>query len=217
MAPGQYEVQFSFISEVNGVLIDVVFWSICFVGPKPVPSNPPRFLVSAPASRHRSFDEDEDEPPETELSPAQRLINAKVTLRAVTHNPSFDFTTLNVLTLVQDIVHPFPVPPDVVVDRVDVSGYLSKKGEIRRNWSRRWFVLSLLDKRMAYYTDDSQTVIKGLIHLNRVIRVQADGDLAQFGFAIVTEDRKYRIRAESELGLKVWMGVLGPLAIDLAV
>jgi hypothetical protein len=117
-------------------------------------------------------------------------------------------------------MYPLPVPPDIAFDRSFAAGYLNKKGDIRRNWKRRWFVFSLTDLSIAYFTSDSEKTAKGVLYLKHILKV-FQPDLfevkAKFGFYIVTPDRTYQIRAESDLSAKAWVHLLAPMALEATV
>jgi hypothetical protein len=186
----------------------------------PQPVQPVQPVQARPIRMREIVPADEAPAAPTELDAAQRFALAKVTLHRVTHDPSFNFSDINLLLLTQDLMYPLPVPPDIAIDRSFAAGFLSKKGDIRRNWKRRWFVFSLTDLSLAYFTSDSEKTAKGVLNLKSVLKV-FQPDLFEvknkFGFYIVTPERTYQIRAESDLGAKAWVHMLAPLALEATV
>ena len=47
---------------------------------------------------------------------------------------------------------PPPIPEESELEKAIKSGYLKKKGEQRRNWKKRWFVLR--PEKLSYYKND---------------------------------------------------------------
>ena len=91
---------------------------------------------------------------------------ATETLRKITHDVSINLADIDLLAVTRDAIHPMPIPADVYLARTTCKGYLTKKGDIRRNWKKRWFSLSLIEMSITYYTDDTEAVQKGLIILS---------------------------------------------------
>ena len=180
-------------------------------GPRPIPPKPePAPVVQLPVV-------EEPEVREVLLTPEQRKEAARTTLRRLAREKAFSKLDVNFLTLAQELMHPQPVPPEVLVERIDVAGYLWKKGDVRRNWKRRFFVLSLEERSLAYFTDAEQHTLKGIIYLDQIRSVPEPDDAesrGKFAFLIVTPDRTYPVRAESALAAKMWVSLLAPMATD---
>ena len=142
---------------------------------------------------------------------------ATETLRKITHDVSINLADIDLLAVTRDAIHPMPIPADVYLARTTCKAYLTKKGDIRRNWKKRWFSLSLIEMSITYYTDDTEAVQKGLIYLKDVVRVfQPDTAEAKSlnEFFIVARLRTYRIRAMSPESVRVWLTLLSPLAMS---
>ncbi|ORY49910.1 hypothetical protein BCR33DRAFT_556443 [Rhizoclosmatium globosum] len=92
-------------------------------------------------------------------------------------------------------------------EKVLKSGYLLKKGEKRKTWKTRWFVLRSV--KLAYYKNDKEYELLNIIPLENVTTV-ADVDLAhrQNVFGVVTRDRTFFLQAESPSEMESWTFIL---------
>jgi hypothetical protein len=61
------------------------------------------------------------------------------------------------------------VAKPVAIDAVLKSGFLTKKGGMRRNWKRRWFQLT--SESMKYYESNDAVILKGSIAIPSIVRV----------------------------------------------
>lgn len=92
------------------------------------------------------------------------------------------------------------------------AGYLYKKGAKRRNWKRRWFVLS--GKTLRYFpSSDKMKEPLGEIDLGKAVEVHkefvAEGPVDQrYMFSIATPGRTYFMAAHSEAELEGWLRTL---------
>ncbi|KAJ3140820.1 hypothetical protein HK100_008991 [Physocladia obscura] len=88
-------------------------------------------------------------------------------------------------------------------EKVLKNGYLRKKGEKRKTWKTRWFVLRTT--KLAYYKNDKEYEILNIIPLENVTTV-ADVDLAHRNnvFGIVTRDRTYYLQASGPTEMESW-------------
>ncbi|KAJ3278803.1 hypothetical protein HK104_002008, partial [Borealophlyctis nickersoniae] len=87
------------------------------------------------------------------------------------------------------------------------SGYLKKKGEKRRTWKKRWFVLR--PTRLAYYKNEKEYELLGIVHL-KDIHMTAEVELKkrQNVFGLVTKQRTYYVQAASEQDMHEWVVAL---------
>ena len=89
------------------------------------------------------------------------------------------------------------------------SGWLSKKGGMRTNWSKRWFHLT--GSKIKYYETNKEgkgQKEKGAIDLKAVheVRVsEAPGSEEFFEFEIVANDRTFRLRAFNAPEMTHWV------------
>lgn len=84
------------------------------------------------------------------------------------------------------------------------AGYLYKRGEKRRTWKKRWFVLR--SSRLAYYKNDKEYQLLRLIDLSDVHTVTAvELKRSQNGFGIVTPKRTFYIKAQDQVDMRDWI------------
>jgi hypothetical protein len=93
-----------------------------------------------------------------------------------------------------------------VATKTVISAFMLKKGGSRTNWLRRWFVLN--GSELTYYDEDRKTK-KGSLSLLTASDVRASMAPTADGaeIEIVTADRLWRIRAESEEDMHTWLRV----------
>ena len=93
-------------------------------------------------------------------------------------------------------------------------GYLIKRGHVRKNWLKRWFVL---DKHyFSYYETKPHPInnpnpkLKGVINLAETLKfVPEDHSVKQaFSFSIILSKKMYTICAETENDYKSWVETL---------
>lgn len=79
---------------------------------------------------------------------------------------------------------------------------------IRRNWLKRWFELE--NGELAYWADDDKDEKKGAVNLFSAseIRQSEAPNATDEELEIVTDDRTWRMRAESEEDLQEWLSAL---------
>ncbi|KAI9337755.1 hypothetical protein BDR26DRAFT_896510 [Obelidium mucronatum] len=92
-------------------------------------------------------------------------------------------------------------------EKVLKSGYLRKKGEKRKTWKTRWFVLRT--NKLAYYKNDKEYELLNIIPLENITTV-ADVDLAHRGnvFGIITRDRTYFLQGSSPTEMESWTFIM---------
>ena len=100
--------------------------------------------------------------------------------------------------------------PGIAAEDIALQGYMSKQGGFVKNWKRRYFVLSLKDQRLYYFTDENKKEIKGFIDLPhaRVVSSDSKGKFALRGsshFEVVTAGRTFHIEAPSTALRTAWM------------
>ncbi|KAI9317604.1 hypothetical protein BX666DRAFT_1857195, partial [Dichotomocladium elegans] len=93
-------------------------------------------------------------------------------------------------------------------EKVIKSGYLLKKGEKRRSWKRRWFVLKTT--KLAMYKDNKEYKLLRVIDLNlaRSIVHVTSKTKYKFMFAITTPKRTYYLQAQDEFDMEAWMATV---------
>ncbi|KAI8334606.1 hypothetical protein BC941DRAFT_431668 [Chlamydoabsidia padenii] len=85
------------------------------------------------------------------------------------------------------------------------SGYLMKKGEKRRTWKKRWFVLRTT--KLAMYKDKKEYKLLRIIDLrdiHSVVQVTSKNKY-RYVFAIITPKRMYYVQAEDQQTMDGWL------------
>ncbi|KAM0791888.1 hypothetical protein ACM66B_004143 [Microbotryomycetes sp. NB124-2] len=83
------------------------------------------------------------------------------------------------------------------------SGYLMKKGEKRKTWKKRWFVLR--GGQLAMYKNDKEYRLLRLIPLSDIHSAgPVEIKKHSHAFGIVTPKRTYYIKAESDAAVQAW-------------
>lgn len=110
---------------------------------------------------------------------------------------------------------------DVRVSETQCCGYMVKQGQVRKSWKKRWFVLDLNKKYLAYFESEKAESPKGAISCKAITRVyehrKCGKSKRHFLFCVDTPDRTYTINAPSEQSMNIWMTCLNisPTAIEL--
>ncbi|NWY58959.1 DEFI6 protein, partial [Chionis minor] len=91
-------------------------------------------------------------------------------------------------------------------------GYLWKKGQLRRNWSERWFMLK--PSVLSYYMSEERKEKKGSIALDKhcCVEVLPDRDGKRCMFCVKTSSRTYEMSASDTRQRQEWT-----LAIQTAI
>ncbi|XP_074833516.1 differentially expressed in FDCP 6 homolog isoform X2 [Carettochelys insculpta] len=99
-----------------------------------------------------------------------------------------------------------------VIEDVLKQGYLWKKGQLRRNWSERWFTLK--PSTLSYYMSEERKEKKGSIVLDKhcCVEVLPDRDGKRCMFCVKTSSRTYEMSASDTRQRQEWT-----LAIQTAI
>ncbi|NXY38624.1 DEFI6 protein, partial [Pomatorhinus ruficollis] len=99
-----------------------------------------------------------------------------------------------------------------VYQEVIEDGYLWKKGQLRRNWSERWFMLK--PSSLSYYMSEERKEKKGSIVLDKhcCVEVLPDRDGKRCMFCVKTSSRTYEMSASDTRQRQEWT-----LAIQTAI
>lgn len=95
------------------------------------------------------------------------------------------------------------------------SGYLEKKGEKRKTWKKRWFVLR--SSKLAYYKNDKEYQLLRFIDvgdIKTVASVELKKSVNTFG--IVTPKRTFYVRASSRAEMESWIEKLNEIMTQYA-
>eukprot|EP00045_Choanoeca_perplexa_P018053 m.276392 g.276392 ORF g.276392 m.276392 type:complete len:1458 (-) comp17697_c1_seq12:160-4533(-) len=110
------------------------------------------------------------------------------------------------------------VPNDIFVSSHSVKGYLTKLGDIKKSWKRRWFHVDLKERRVVYYPDESSSKQCGEIRIGSILRAVLPTTLAARAdnlLLIVTDRRTFQVKAPSGGACAFWcklFQVLSPSA-----
>ncbi|CEP12003.1 hypothetical protein [Parasitella parasitica] len=99
-------------------------------------------------------------------------------------------------------------------EKVLKSGYLLKKGEKRRTWKKRWFVLRTT--KLAMYKDKKEYKLLRIIDLHEihsVVQVTSKHKY-KFVFAFVTAKRMYYVQAENQRDMDEWFRLVNQAKED---
>ncbi|NXF95251.1 DEFI6 protein, partial [Eubucco bourcierii] len=101
---------------------------------------------------------------------------------------------------------------DVLKQARSPHGYLWKKGQLRRNWSERWFMLK--PSVLSYYMSEERKEKKGSIALDKhcCVEVLPDRDGKRCLFCVKTPSRTYEMSASDTRQRQEWT-----LAIQTAI
>ncbi|KFW90116.1 Differentially expressed in FDCP 6, partial [Phalacrocorax carbo] len=99
-----------------------------------------------------------------------------------------------------------------VIEDVLKQGYLWKRGQLRRNWSERWFTLK--PSVLSYYMSEERKEKKGSITLDKhcCVEVLPDRDGKRCMFCVKTSSRTYEMSASDTRQRQEWT-----LAIQTAI
>ncbi|NXV08915.1 DEFI6 protein, partial [Cettia cetti] len=91
-----------------------------------------------------------------------------------------------------------------VYQEVIEDGYLWKKGQLRRNWSERWFMLK--PSALSYYMSEERKEKKGSIVLDKhcCVEVLPDRDGKRCMFCVKTSSRTYEMSASDTRQRQEW-------------
>lgn len=95
------------------------------------------------------------------------------------------------------------------------SGYLEKKGEKRKAWKKRWFVLR--SSKLSYYKNDKEYQLLRFIDIGDIKTVAAvEMKKSLHAFGIVTPKRTFYVRASSKVEMEAWIEALNDVKTQYA-
>uniref|UniRef100_A0A8B9J6S5 DEF6 guanine nucleotide exchange factor b n=1 Tax=Astyanax mexicanus TaxID=7994 RepID=A0A8B9J6S5_ASTMX len=99
--------------------------------------------------------------------------------------------------------YPLTLVPEEV-RRTDLTGYLWKKGHLRRNWTERWFCLK--PSVLSYYTSEDRKECKGNIELdqNCCVEVLPEREGKRCMFCVKTLNKTYEMSAPDSKQRQEW-------------
>jgi len=93
-----------------------------------------------------------------------------------------------------------------------MQGWLEKKGEKRRNWNTRWFVLK--NHYLFYFDNQVDQNLKGAIRLKNCVIKPASNMKKPHCFSIVTSNRTYFISANTERKMNEWITAIQQATLE---
>lgn len=91
-----------------------------------------------------------------------------------------------------------------IIEDVLKQGYLWKKGQLRRNWTERWFILK--PNVLSYYVSEDRKERKGIIPLDRncCVEVLSERDGKRCMFCVKTPSRTFEMCASDTKQRQEW-------------
>ncbi|KAM9431865.1 uncharacterized protein phldb3 isoform 2-T2 [Clarias gariepinus] len=94
-------------------------------------------------------------------------------------------------------------------------GFLTKRGGRVKTWKRRWFLFDMDHRRLAYYTDQDEKKLKGVIYFQAIEEVYYDhlrtantSPRPSLTFCVKTYERLFFLVAPSAESMRIWMDVI---------
>ncbi|KAL2084082.1 hypothetical protein ACEWY4_019600 [Coilia grayii] len=94
-------------------------------------------------------------------------------------------------------------------------GFLTKRGGRVKTWRRRWFLFDLDHRRLAYYTDQDERKLKGVIYFQAIeevyydhLRTATTSPRPSLTFCVKTYERLFYLVAPSPEAMRIWMDVI---------
>eukprot|EP00301_Raphidiophrys_heterophryoidea_P016435 c2600_g1_i1.p1 GENE.c2600_g1_i1~~c2600_g1_i1.p1 ORF type:complete len:144 (-),score=5.10 c2600_g1_i1:341-772(-) len=96
---------------------------------------------------------------------------------------------------------------------VDRCGYMTKLGNVVRNWRRRWFVLS--GNTLSYFKNREDTTPAGVIDLRycRTVKVCMDNVGRPYTLEVAIPNRTYYLSCDEEDEMNEWLGAISRAVI----
>lgn len=100
---------------------------------------------------------------------------------------------------------------DLEISPATCCGFLIKRGNVRKNWLSRWFMLDLRKKYLAYFENRESECPKGVIECDKIVSVYPEPDprkIHKHKFYVATDDRTFEFKAYSKKIMKIWLAIL---------
>ncbi|KAH9514873.1 hypothetical protein Btru_021209 [Bulinus truncatus] len=110
--------------------------------------------------------------------------------------------------------HLLDMCPHVIVTNHSCRGFLHKMGGRIKTWKKRWFVFDRMKRKVLYYTDKTETKLKGSVCFQAIEEVYVDhlrtvkSPSPKLTFCMKTFDRTYYLVAPSPETMTIWIDVL---------
>ncbi|XP_059156985.1 mucin-2-like [Physella acuta] len=110
--------------------------------------------------------------------------------------------------------HQLDICPHVIVTNHSCRGFLHKMGGRIKTWKKRWFVFDRMKRKVMYYTDKTETKLKGSVCFQAIEEVYVDhlrtvkSPSPKLTFCMKTYDRTYYLVAPSPETMTIWIDVI---------
>ncbi|CAL1527925.1 unnamed protein product [Lymnaea stagnalis] len=110
--------------------------------------------------------------------------------------------------------HLLDMCPHVIVTNHSCRGFLHKMGGRIKTWKKRWFVFDRMKRKVLYYTDKTESKLKGSVCFQAIEEVYVDhlrtvkSPSPKLTFCMKTYDRTYYLVAPSPETMTIWIDVL---------
>ncbi|XP_076338258.1 uncharacterized protein LOC143240159 isoform X2 [Tachypleus tridentatus] len=121
---------------------------------------------------------------------------------------------LNLRHHIETAGHQIELCPFVQLTSTSCRGYLHKLGGALRIWKRRWFVFDRNKHALVYYSDRSESKVKGGVYFQAIEEVYVDhlqsskSPYPSATFCVKTYDRTFYLAAPSPEAMRVWVDVI---------
>ena len=98
----------------------------------------------------------------------------------------------------------------VTHDGHTMTGWLTKKGGVRKNWLKRWFKLNDVHRTLEYYDQAGQNQACGTINLAKCSEARASlhPTASKLDIELESADRTYCLRAPNEEAFRAWLAAI---------
>ncbi|XP_070201644.1 pleckstrin homology-like domain family B member 1 [Littorina saxatilis] len=110
--------------------------------------------------------------------------------------------------------HHLDMCPHVIVTTHSCRGVLQKMGGRIKTWKKRWFVFDRMKRKVMYFTDKTESKLKGLVCFQAIEEVYVDhlrtvkSPNPKLTFCMKTFDRTYFLVAPTPETMSIWIDVL---------
>lgn len=105
---------------------------------------------------------------------------------------------------------------ELLLEKIVKCGWLEKKGERRKKWKNRWFVLRTT--KLTYYKDDKEYIPLGVLSMNDVHSIShVEYKNRENVIAIVTKPRTYYLETYTRTEMLEWINALQDVKKNLSV
>ncbi|XP_064471069.1 pleckstrin homology-like domain family B member 1 isoform X2 [Ornithodoros turicata] len=116
---------------------------------------------------------------------------------------------------VESAGHQVELCPHVRITSSSCCGYLHKLSGRWRSWKRRWFLFDRSRRALIYFSDKTQTKLKGAVPFQVIEEVYVDhqhqqgsGKNALVGFCVKTRERTFHLAAPTPEAMRIWVDVI---------